>query len=110
MISYVAVEVSGHETPVLVGLSRNITCTAHVNVTRMEWMQEGVIQPIDRNEDGAKSLTLHLNPTDTRLNGSQFTCRISTGGLKKLSQLIFEVIVTYIKLAASIIKRTITDM
>ncbi len=94
----------------LVGLSRNVTCTAHVNVTRMEWLQEGVIQPIDRNEDGAKSLTLYLNPTDTRLNGAQFTCRITTATGKRIEKTITADIRGDRDLAASIIKRTITDM
>ncbi len=65
LLIIIAVEVSGHETPVLVGLSRNVTCTAHLNVTRMEWLLAGATEPVERNEDGVKSLTLHLNPTDT---------------------------------------------
>lgn len=81
-----AVDVSGHEIPVFVGSSRNITCTAHVSVTRMEWLLAGVREPIEEREDGGKSLTLPLSPNNTQLNGAKFTCRVTTASGRTIEE------------------------
>lgn len=78
MFVYLAVVISGHETPVLVGLSRDIICTTYLNVTKMEWMLVGVSEPVEQREDGEQSLTLPLNPTNTGLDEAKFTCRVTT--------------------------------
>ena len=71
-------EIYGHETPVLVGLSRDITCTSHLNVTKMEWILVVVAETVEEREDGGQSLTLPLRPTNTGLDGTRFTCRVTT--------------------------------
>ena len=77
-------EVRGHEDPVFVGTSRNITCTTTLSVMRMEWLLLGVREAIEEREDGGRSLTLPLNPNNTRLNGTKFTCRITIFGRKNI--------------------------
>ena len=62
----------------LVGLSRDIICTTHISVTKMEWILVGVTEPVEKEEDGRQSLILPLEPTNTGLDGARFTCRITT--------------------------------
>ena len=83
-----ALEVSGHETPVLVGLSRNITCSTHLEVVRMEWVVVAIGNAVEEREDGGQSLILPLKPTTTGLDGAEFTCKITTTGGKKFSETI----------------------
>lgn len=78
----------GHETPVLVGLSRDITCTSHLNVTKIEWILVGVAETVERREDGEQSLILPLNPTSTGLDGTRFICRVTTAKGKKFEKTI----------------------
>ena len=73
-----AVEIVGHDTPVLVGLSRDINCTSHLNVTKMEWILVGVGETVEKREDGGRSLALPVKPTNTGLDGTRFTCRVTT--------------------------------
>ena len=71
-------EVSGHEDSLIVGLSRSINCTAHLNVTRMEWLLEGTVDPVEERDDGGQELVMTLNPKNTDLDGATFTCRVTT--------------------------------
>ena len=70
-------EVSGHENPVIVGLSSRIKCTTYLNVTRMEWVLVGV-DPVEERNDGGQELDLSLKPDSTGLNGAMFICRVTT--------------------------------
>ena len=45
---------------VLVGLSRNITCSTHLEVVRMEWVVVAVGNAVEEREDGGQSLVLPL--------------------------------------------------
>ena len=92
--------VSGHEDPVIVGLSRRIRCTTYLNVTRMEWVLVGVPDPVEERDDGGQELDLPLNPDNTGLDGAMFTCRVTTARGK-----IFEETITIeVKGIASYIK------
>lgn len=80
---------SGHETPVLVGLPRNITCTTHLShVEKMEWLLEGQMQPVEERVGNRKTLTFLLNPKNARLNGAQYTCRVTTSSRRTVSKTI----------------------
>ena len=83
-----AVEVRGHETPVVIGLPHNITCSTHLKVTRIEWVVTAVGNAVETEEGGAQSVVLPLNPTTTGLNGAEFTCRITTAQGKTFSEII----------------------
>ena len=83
-----ALEVTGHESVVLVGLPRDINCSTHLEVTRMEWVLAGVSDPVEEREDGGQSLTLSLNPTDTGLDGAVFTCKVTTARGKTFQETI----------------------
>ena len=76
MFCCLALEITGHETPVVVGLSRNITCTTHLEVSRIEWVVTAKRDVISREK--GQSVTLSLSPEDTGLDGTEFTCRIIT--------------------------------
>ena len=73
-----ALEVSGHESPVIVGLTRSVICSTHLEVMKMEWLLVGVAEPMEQSEDGGQNLTLPINPTDTGLDGTKFTCKLTT--------------------------------
>ena len=76
LVSLIALEIRGHESPVIVGTSRNISCTSHLNTVRVEWLQEG--RRLTQREDGVKTLVWVLRPSNTEWNGVKFTCRITT--------------------------------
>ena len=81
-------EVSGHETPIPVGLTSNITCSTHLEVVRMEWVVVAVGNAVEEREDGGQSLVLPLKPTTSDLNGAEYTCKITTTGGKTISETI----------------------
>ncbi len=83
VLFYLALVISGHESPVIVGLSRSINCTTSLQVVRMEWVLVGNQDPEEEREDGGQSLTLLLQPESVALNGTNFTCRVTTkNGMK----------------------------
>ncbi len=88
LVLYIALEVTGHEDPVIVGLSGSINCTTSLQVVRMEWVLVGVGDPVEEREDGGQSLALPLEPETTGLNGAKFTCRITTKNGKKFEETV----------------------
>ena len=70
------------------GLSRNITCSTHLEVVRMEWVVVAVGNAVEEREDGGQSLILPLKPTTSGLDGAEFTCKITTTGGKTFSETI----------------------
>ena len=83
-----ALEVSGHETPALLGQTKRITCSTHLEVVRMEWVAVAMENTVEEREDGGQSLVLSLKPTSTDLDGAEFTCKITTTGGKTFSETI----------------------
>ena len=81
-------EASGHEDPLLVGLSRRISCTTYLNVTRMEWLLEGLVYPVEERNDGIQELAMTLNPKNTDLDGATFTCRVTTARGKTFDEVV----------------------
>ena len=69
-----ALEVSGHDTPVLVGLSGSINCTTLLNVSKLEWYIKGFDDPVESGSN-VNSLLLTLNPESTALNGTSVICQ-----------------------------------
>ena len=62
----------GHESPIVVGLSRKINCTTILNVRSLVWVLLGVGSgdPVEESSDGGASLELLLTPVATELNGT----------------------------------------
>ena len=56
----------------------DISCSTHLEVTKMEWLLVGVAEPLEQRKDGGQNLTLVLNPTDTELDRENYTCRVTT--------------------------------
>ena len=75
-----ALEVKGHETPALVGMAHNITCSIPLEVRSMEWVLVGVgsPEPVSERMDGGQMLVLSLSADNRGLNGARFLCRIIT--------------------------------
>ena len=73
-----ALELSSHYVTLYVGGSVDISCSTHLEVTKMEWLLVGVAEPVEQREDGGQNMTLVLNPTDTELDGTNYTCRVTT--------------------------------
>ena len=55
----------------------------------MEWVLVGVAEPVEEREDGGQNLALPISPTDTGLDGAEFTCKVTTASGK-----IFEKTIT----------------
>ena len=66
--------ITGHENPVIVGLSGNINCSTLLNVSKMEWYIKGFDDPVE-SVTGESSLLLTLNPESTALNGTSVICK-----------------------------------
>ena len=81
-------ELSGHEDPFIVGLSRRMNCTTYLNVTRMEWLLVGAVDPVKERDDGGQELTKTLKPNDTSLDGAMFTCRVTTTKGQKFEETV----------------------
>ena len=80
---------SGHKTPILVGVPRNITCTTYISGTaKMEWVLEGVAEPLEVREDGGQKLIVSLNFPDTTSDGKNLTCRVTTHGNSTYEEVI----------------------
>ncbi len=79
-----ALEVRGHETVVLVNTSRSLSCSTHLEVTRMEWLLGDSVM--------GQNLELPLMPDNVGLNvglnGAEFTCRVTTARGKTFSETI----------------------
>ena len=86
---FLALKVSGHESPVIVGLSRSINCTTSLPVVRMEWvLVGGQGDPEEEREDAGQSLTLLLQPESVALNGANFTCSVTTKNGRKFKETV----------------------
>ena len=72
--------ITGHETPLIVGLPRDITCAwnMQVKITKMEWVFTGLDTILKESEDNSTSVVLSLNPNTIGLDGTVFTCRVTT--------------------------------
>ena len=44
----------------------------------MEWLLEGIVYPVEKRDDGGQELVMTLDPKNTDLDGTMFTCRIIT--------------------------------
>ena len=84
-----AMEISGHESPVLVGLSGNINCSTYLNVSQLEWYIKGFDDPVE-SATGVNSLFLTLNPEGTSLNGTSVICKatVTSGKVYKETVII----------------------
>ena len=72
--------VSGSEKPIIVGHSRMINCSSHLNVSLLEWILVGIQDdPVEKTMD-TQSLTLTVSPEGVGLDGTMFTCRATTYG------------------------------
>ena len=70
-----AVEIHGHEKPIVVGLTEDIHCSTYLNATEMEWFLVGVDEPLEKSY--GRHLTLTIDAKTTSLNGAMFTCRVT---------------------------------
>ena len=70
-----AVEIHGHEKPIIVGLTEDIHCSTHLNATKMEWFLVGVDEPLEKSY--GRHLTLTIDAKSTGLNGAMFTCQVT---------------------------------
>ena len=68
-------EIHGHEKPIIVGLTVNINCSTHLNLTSMEWFLVGVDDSLEKSYN--QHLTLTIDAKTTGLNGAMFTCRVT---------------------------------
>ena len=66
--------------------SRNITCTTHLEVSRIEWVVTAVGSAVSVGE--GQSVTLSLSPEHPGLNGAEFTCKIITTQGRTFSETI----------------------
>ena len=99
-LAFAVFEVTGHEAPLIVGLSGELTCSTHLDVAKLEWYLVGFEEP---QEEGTNTtLSIKVDIYSTALDGNEFTCRGTTtdGGVYEKT-IAIEVKGTYSTLAAS---------
>ena len=71
--------ITGHETPLIVGLPRDITCTwsGETNATKIEWFLVGLDAIPIESADNSSSVILSPDPNTSGLDGAMFTCRVT---------------------------------
>ena len=76
------VNITGHETPLIIGLSRELVCTwrGEEDAARMEWYLSlaGLDTGPIKSETNTSSLVLSPDPNSSGLDGALFTCRVTT--------------------------------
>lgn len=72
-----ALEITGHDTPIIVGLSGSINCSTLLGVSKIEWYIRGFDDPVESGSAGVNSLVLTLNPESTALNGTSVICQVT---------------------------------
>ena len=73
---HTAVEMFGHEDPIIVGLTRKLTCSTKLHVTSIELFLVGLGIPVESTTE--QELVFTIDPEDTALDGAMFTCRVNT--------------------------------
>ena len=81
MFLITAIDITGHETPVLVGFMGTIKCSTLLNVSKLEWYIRGFEDPVESKED-SNFIVLPLSPVNTALSGTSIICRVTTYGGK----------------------------
>ena len=71
-----AIEITGHDSPILVGLSGTMNCSTLLSVSKMEWYIKGFNGPVE-SALHVNSLVLTLNPDSTALNGRSLICQVT---------------------------------
>ena len=84
-----ALEVTGHEAPLIVGLSGELTCSTHLDVAKLEWYLVGFEDSLEEVDN--TTLSIDVDVYSTALDGNEFTCRGTTVG-----GMVFEETVTII--------------
>ena len=72
--SLAAVEIHGHDKPILVGLVGEIYCSTYLNITQIEWFLVGVDLP--KEKAYTQNVTLTIRGI-IGLNGDIFKCRVT---------------------------------
>ena len=72
--------ITGHESPLIIGVPQNITCTwsGEMNVSKMEWFVAGLHALPVKSEINSSTVILSPDPNNAGLAGTMFTCRATT--------------------------------
>ncbi len=75
----IAIKITGHDSPIIVGTSGTINCSTVLNASKMEWLLAGIGNgdPIEETTQG-QTLVLSLSPKATGLDGARLTCKVTT--------------------------------
>ena len=85
-----AIEIVGHESPIIVGLSRIINCSTILNASKIEWVLMGLGSgdSVELSGDGGIFQELSLTSVAIELNGARFTCRVTTVNNRVLEETV----------------------
>ena len=73
---HAAMEMSGYRDPIIVGLTRKLTCSTKLHVTSIQLFLVGLDIPMESTID--QELVFTIDPEDTALDGAMFTCKVNT--------------------------------
>ena len=71
-------QISGHEIPVYVGMSRNITCTWTGNITELDWYLVGLEVRLATKIDNNTTKLITGRVTNIGWNGRRYVCKATT--------------------------------
>ena len=83
-----ALEVTGYETPIIVGLSGTLRCSTILNVTTIEWYKTGIDTVLESSSSSSVDLVLTPNTAGLDGTGYMYTCQAVTVSGEKHSETV----------------------
>ncbi len=71
-----ALEVTGYESPIVVGLSGTLLCSTILNVTSIKWYLTATNSVLESSS--SSSVEYRMTPNSAALNGTRYTCKAET--------------------------------
>ena len=75
-LSLSALEVTGYESPIVVGLSGTLHCSTILNVTSIKWYLTATNSVLESSS--SSSVEYKMTPNSAGLNGTRYTCKAET--------------------------------
>ena len=81
-----ALEVTGYENPIIVGLSGTLRCSTILNVTTIAWYKTGIDTALESST--SSTVDLVLTPNTAALDGTSYTCQAMTASGEKHTETV----------------------
>ena len=73
---YIALETTGYETPIVVGLQATLRCSTILNITSVKWYLAATENVLESSSSSI--IEYNMTPNSVGLDGTRFTCKAET--------------------------------